>query len=142
MTKHLSQEQIDGWLIGDRLAEVVSHLDSCQACAGQLSRVSESLALFGSAVRTWGQDQMGAPRAPQLSSPAFAWVRIGLAFAALSLAIAMPVLHRHLASQVTAAGSPAVDDERLLQQIQTEISQSVPSTLEPIAKLMPKDLSR
>lgn len=143
MTEHLSQKQIDRWLIGDRTAEVESHLNCCQVCAAEIGRMNESLALFGSAVRSWGEQQMGTPRVSDFRAPAFAWGRIGLAFAALSLVVAMPMLHhRPAARQLNAVVSPAIDDERLLEQIQTEISQSVPSTMEPIAKLMPKDLSR
>jgi anti-sigma factor RsiW len=135
LSRHLSQEEIDGWLIGDRPAEVESHLTSCEDCAEKVAGMGDSLALFGSAVRSWGQEQMGSTRV--FARPAIAWWRIGLVFATLLLLVAMPVVRHRQADPNT-----SVQDEVLLKKVQQEISQSVPAPLEPLAKLMPNDLSR
>jgi hypothetical protein len=135
MNAHLSQQQMDDWLIGDRPAEEESHLSSCAGCMKEVARMSDSLALFGAAVRSYGQEQMGVPRTH--TSTAIAWWRMGMVFATLLLLIAMPMMRHRQATPNT-----VVQDDVLLQKVQQEISQSVPSPMEPLAKLMPNDLSR
>jgi len=144
MKQHLSPEQIDGWIIGERTAEVEDHLQSCSACADEVARVAGPLTLFGSAVRSWGEERMGPMRVSRMAASApVGWWRLGLAFAAILLFIAVPVL-RHRAAVIAAhtEAQTAAQDERLLRQVEQEISQSVPAPMEPLAKLMPNDFTR
>ena len=140
MNRHLSLQQIDAWIIGERAAEVEGHLRSCRACADEVERVAGPLAMFGGAVRSWGQEQMGPARPwgpVENRNVVRAWVwRVGLAVATLLLLIAAPVYRHRQATR------EAAQDEILLRQVEREISQSVPAPMEPLAKLMPNDFSR
>ena len=141
MNQHLSEQQIDEWLIGQRPAEVEGHLRSCQSCADEVERVAGPLTLFGGAVRSWGEEQMGSARVWRpAGKSSFAWWRAGLAIATLWLVIAVPVYRHRQATQEAAL--TAAQDEVLLQQVERDLSQSVPAPMEPLAKLMPSDLSR
>ena len=141
MNRHLTSDQIDGWLAGDRSPDVERHLHLCNACADELSRSTETLALFRGAVRSWSADQSkeltGQARGPRPSSPsALHWWRIGLAFAAMLVLLVVPILrHRH-------AVEMAKKDDLLLRQVDQEISRSVPAPMQSMAKLIPGDLSR
>ena len=145
MNQHLSPQQIDEWVLNpfdtQRPAEVEEHLRSCPACAGEAARVAEPLTLFSGAVRSWGEEQMGPVRGwARVEKRNPGWWRAGLAVATLWLLVAVPV-YRHR-QQTREAALTAAQDEILLQQVERELSQSVPSPMEPLAKLMPNDLSR
>jgi len=145
MNQHLSLQQIDEWVIGERKPDVEAHLQACQTCADEVARIGGPLTLFRGAVRNWSEEQMGPvrPWVPAGNRNAgFGWGirRIGLGFATLLLLVAAPVyLHRQVTREAALA---AAQDEMLLRQVQSEISRSVPAPLEPLAKLMPDDFSR
>lgn len=46
MSSHLSEEQIAAWVAGERGGEVEAHLAGCPACAGEVERTADALALF------------------------------------------------------------------------------------------------
>lgn len=148
MNQHLSQQQIDEWLVNrdnaQRPDDVAAHLRSCPECSGELSRTAEALTLFGGAVRSWGEDQMRLRPARATWTvpvvPVWRW-RVALAFAVMWFMIAVPVYQHRKANQ-EAAALRAAQDEILLQHVEQALSQSVPSPMEPLAKLMPNDFTR
>jgi hypothetical protein len=145
VNQHLSEQQIDDWLIGLHPADVEEHLRSCPACADEVSRVAEPLALFGGAVRSWSEEQARPMRPAWRTAVSPGWVwRVGLALATLWFMILVPVYRHRQATQQAAAITidAAAQDEALLRQVEQEIAQSVPAPMEPLAKLMPKDLTR
>jgi anti-sigma factor RsiW len=46
MSSHLSEEQIAAWVAGERSGEVAAHLAGCPACAAEVERTANALALF------------------------------------------------------------------------------------------------
>ncbi len=147
MSQHLSQQQIDNWVIGERSPDVERHLESCQTCAGEVERIAGLLTLFGGAVRSWGQEQMPPMRVSRVTAVTtgapLRWWRMGLAIATLLFLTAIPVIrHRQVTRVAVIAAQTAAQDEILLRQVQQEISQSVPAPMESLAKLMPNDFSR
>jgi len=46
MSSHLSEEQIAAWVAGERSGEVEAHLAGCAACAADVERTTDALALF------------------------------------------------------------------------------------------------
>jgi hypothetical protein len=141
VNQHLSEEQLMEWLASPSNAEVEGHLQVCQACAERVARAAEPLTLFRGAVRSWGEEQIGPVRATwqPAATPRWGW-RIAWAIATLWLLIAVPVYRHRQVKQETAL--TAAQDEVLLQQVERELSRSVPAPMEPLAKLMPNDLSR
>jgi hypothetical protein len=136
MNGHLSSQQIDGWLIGERTREVETHMRVCGVCFARVRESKEPLERFSGAVRNWAVEVDGAPVAlrPQHSSAGLRW---GLAVTALLIMIAAPVYHQESAKRrAAAAAATAAQDEILLREVQTGLSRTVPAPLEPLAKLM------
>ena len=149
MNPHLTTQEIAEWIAGQKTAAMEEHLRGCEDCAATVERATEPLALFRTSVRALGDRQMGFARfvlpAERPVHPAnpFRW-GLAMATAVALMVAAIPVArHFHLVSPAaTPVVVPTVSDDALLQQVETEISRSVPSTLEPLAKLMSSDDNR
>jgi hypothetical protein len=141
VNQHLSDQEIDGWVIGERSPRVEIHLQSCQDCAVRVAQAAEPLTLFRGAVRSWGEEQMNPLPAVRLHAPATRWRwQIALAIATLCLLLAVPFFrHRQVTRE---AALTKAQDELLLQEVEQELSRKVPAPMEPLAKLMTNDLSR
>ena len=143
MKPHLSSHQIAQWIAGEKTPSMEGHLAGCLACAAEVERVAGPLALFRTSVRALAEQQMGPVRfvAPvesrwRLTVP-LRW-RITLATAAAMAVAAIPVSRhfRPVEHPAVAIATPHVSDEALLRQVESEISRSVPATMEPLANLM------
>jgi hypothetical protein len=140
---HLSAEEVDGYVMGERNREVEEHLRDCRVCADEVQRVTEPFQLFGSAVRSLGEET--APlrhlfQSPVETSPSqWRFRRITLMAVAFSMMIAVPVYRHEMNRQAAVA---ATQDEILLRQVESGLSRSVPAPMEPLAKLMSNDVSR
>ncbi len=135
MIAHLSSEQLSECMLGQASPMVARHVEDCPACRAELGAFRAALGEFRGAVHAWSQDQASAALAipaavPQRVSGMFshqlAWA---LLIAGLCV-IASFILPRHRAD---GAGST---DAVLLNQVDTEISRSVPSSMEPLMKLV------
>ena len=146
MSRHLSAREISEWMIGNRTGPVERHMAACEECAGEVARLSESIAMFGSAVREWSEQQVGTL---EIKAPAsaphhfwgmgmFRWQIATASMAALLLA-AIPVYRTNHREPVPVAATAAVSDEALLRDVETQISRSVPVSMEPLADLMKSD---
>lgn len=141
MSEHLSAQQIDEWVVGERTREAEEHLRQCKVCADEVERVAVPLKLFGSAVRSWSEQMTQAREWAPVNSLWGTWRwRLALVAAAVLMMIAVPVYRHEVAKQRAAV--MAAQDEMLLRQVEKGISRSVPAPMEPLAKLMPSDLSR
>jgi hypothetical protein len=146
MNEHLSSREIDEWLIGRRTHRMEVHLQACTACADELQLMAGPLKLFGSAVRSYG-DEIGptgrwSPTGKRIVlSGWFAWRwRMALVAAGLLVMIAAPVYHREEVKRQAAV--TAAQDEILLRQVESGISRSVPAPMEPLATLISNDVAR
>lgn len=148
MSEHLSPQQIEEWLIGQRTPQAEEHLRLCRVCAGKVESAAQPLRLFGSAMRSWSDEVMPSRERVPVGDRARGmrrW-RLALAVAAILLMIAVPVYrHESVIKQQAAAALAARrrgEDEMLLRQVEAGLSRSVPAPMEPLAKLMPSDLGR
>jgi hypothetical protein len=105
--------------------------------------MSEPIAMFGSAVREWSEQQAGNL---QIKAPVpaphhfwdtgmFRWQVATASTAALLLA-AIPIYRTNHREPVPMITTAAVSDETLLRDVETQISRSVPVSMEPLADLM------
>jgi anti-sigma factor RsiW len=134
MTTHLSSEQISEWLLGYPRPGVAQHVQECPACRSELAQFREALGEFGGAVRVWSEDHAEAAVALSASvaeprswaaSHQLAWA---LAIAAVCvLASFLAPWHR---------GESAPSDALLLNQVDAQVSRTVPSSMEPLMKLV------
>lgn len=138
---HLTSEQLEAWVIGERSEEHAEHLRNCRECAGALVRAAQPVELFGHVVREWSEQQTPRwrfdPEARESRNYGWHPMRLAVAGAALLALIAVPVFRPTPVAEVSApqVGS-AVSDEALLRQVDLEVSRSVPGPMEPLAQLM------
>jgi hypothetical protein len=134
MNKHLSSQQIDDALSGRPSQTTALHLDACEACAGELAALRETLGNFRVATTAAAAHHRRFVAATPRRLPRMAWA---LAAAALFMSIAAPVaVHRRSVTPIVAPGSQdsaTVSDEALLSDVQNDLSSSVPESLLPLA---------
>jgi hypothetical protein len=129
MNSHLSPEEISQWILGDRTAERAQHMRECTACSLEVERLESALQEFRSAVHGWSA-LLPAPASPRRTTPRRV-VRWALAAAAL-VAIALVPVYRHRQAEAETARADAI----LLEQVDAEVSQAVPSPMEPLVQLV------
>jgi anti-sigma factor RsiW len=145
MIAHLSSEQLAEWIAGQPSLMVAQHVRDCPACRAELADFRETLGEFRGAVRAWSEDQAGkyrenavrsnpsALREPRSRTALNRMVSHQLAWALLIAAVCIVasfVLPRPVGRK--APGSDAV----LLNQVDTQVSRTVPSSMEPLMKLV------
>jgi len=132
---HLTSEQISEFILGYPRPPVARHVEQCPACRTELARFREALGEFGGAVRAWSDDRAhavllaAAPVAPRRAwNPAhqLAWA---LVLAAICV-IASFVLPWHRGE------SSGLSDAALLNQVDAQVSRTVPASMEPLMKLV------
>jgi anti-sigma factor RsiW len=137
MIAHLSSEQLSECILGQPSPVVAQHVEQCPACRAELVNFREALGEFRGAVRTWSDEQAKAVLAIPASVTAtrswaashqLAWA---LVIAAVCV-IASFVLPRH-------AGPPPGSDAVLLNQVDSQVSRTVPASMEPLLKLVDQE---
>jgi hypothetical protein len=136
MKGHLSSQEIEGWIIGERTWEVETHVRACETCSARVRDFEGPLELFGGTVRNWATQVDRMPVAAHFQRPPWVGLRWGLALTALAIMIAAPVYQEESAKRRAAAAAAVAQDELLLREVQMGISRSVPAPMEPLAKLM------
>jgi hypothetical protein len=147
---HLTEDQFGELLSASTNAAVLptspaeAHLLACEECAAELASLRESLTLFRHASSAYADNQLRG--LPQLSIPARPAHALTLepaywaAAAAILLAAFLPLqtLRQHPVQTAppvaaTVADRPAGSDEALLEDINREISASVPTPMQALA---------
>ena len=140
MRAHLSSEQISRWMAGDRTPDADRHLRECARCAAETARLKTLLAEFRSSVIAWSALQKGA-EAPERWTPlehrrrfTSGVLRWKLAAAALAIAVIVPICKNSSDRRREAEAFEA--DVRLWEEVNAQVSRSVPAPLEPLMKLV------
>jgi anti-sigma factor RsiW len=136
MNSHLSSEQLERVLAGRPSHEVSQHLGKCARCVEDVASMRAVLGNFRSAASSSAEHHLkfAAPVATA-RVPRTAWV---LASVVLFAGIATPfAVRRQPVSPVVVGVStqalPAISDEALLNNVQNDLSASVPESLLPLA---------
>ncbi len=151
MSAHITQEEMTELLTGTRTNTLDRHLQACVECRDELERVKGSLALFRTASHAWSesvasdlsevQQVISLPRARTYAS----WWKLA-AVAAVLLIVFMAAYRVERTSvnnntvQVTTPSGEIVEsaqdqiaqDNELLAQVNSEISESVPTPMQPL----------
>jgi predicted anti-sigma-YlaC factor YlaD len=139
MSRHLSERQMSEWALGERSPGAERHVGECLRCREEVSRAAQALAAFRQSARQWSEDQLRAvaPDAwkTERARPwmAFRSLRWACLLALVLVLAGIAVLRR---AQRPAAEDSAAADARLLQQIDADVSQTVPDSMEPLVKLV------
>jgi anti-sigma factor RsiW len=135
MNRHLSSDEFTQWLAGQPTPEQERHLAECRDCAAELQRIHAPIALFRGSLHEWSMKR--EPPARPMSArirPGIMWTRLAATAALLAVIIAIGVETNHW----RAAGI-AREDDALLEQVQADVSRSVPARMEPMYKLMSEE---
>jgi anti-sigma factor RsiW len=139
MNRHLSERQMSEWALGERSPEMERHVGDCPSCRAELNLAGQALTAFRQSARQWSEQQLGAGVADAWktgrSRPwiTFRSLRWACAVALVFLFAGVTVVWRNHRS---AAVDSAEADAMLLKQIDTDVSQSVPDSMEPLLKLV------
>ncbi|HKO19574.1 MAG TPA: hypothetical protein VJU82_11885 [Acidobacteriaceae bacterium] len=145
---HLNEQQIAELLAASpqdlqeipELAELQTHTLACAECGAELTRMQESLALFREASTAYADAHLR--RVPSFQAPArrrfLQPVYWAAAAAGLLLAAFVPIRHpAPPAPQLPVIASPkqapAESDEALLESVNREVSESVPTPMAALA---------
>jgi hypothetical protein len=136
MNSHLSSEQLERALAGRPAPEVMQHLKKCARCNEDIAATGALLAGFRNAATGAAEKYRRlAPARASKRVPRMAWA---LAAAALFVGVGAPLaVHRHDAGRgvpaQVATEASAISDEALLENVQDDLSSSVPKSLLPLA---------
>jgi hypothetical protein len=140
MRTHFSSEQISRWMTGEPTPDEFQHIRECAQCAAETARLDSLLAGFRSSVVAWSALHKGA-EAPERWKPLQQRGRVGrsalrwsMAAAALAIAAALPICKNLNDRRREAEAFSA--DARLWEEVNAQISRPVPSSLEPLMKLV------
>ena len=139
MKAHLSADQISRWIAGERAPDDEQHLRECAQCAAEVAHMKKLLADFHDCVIEWSDRQKDAAVPAQ-------WVRLErprksksnslllkLSAAALTIVLALLVFHHYNRQR---AIKEYEADVKLLEEVNTQISQPVPTPLKPLMQLV------
>jgi len=130
MNEHLSPDQISQWMAGQSSPHVLEHGHECPECAAELARLRDLLALFRGSVVQWTAESQAArkpePARRRLRVQPLRWA---VSAALLLVVAAIPVYRQRQSDRAKA-------DELLLEQVDAEVSRTVPSPMEPLTKLI------
>lgn len=133
MTVHLSSEQLAEYVLGQPGVVAARHVEQCPVCRAEVGCFRESLGEFQGAVRAWSDEQADIAAAiPADTSEHRVWKPSHqLAWALLLAGVCV------IASFVVPRNpQQASSDVVLLNQVDTEVSRTVPSSMEPLMKLV------
>jgi len=150
MTAHITHQEMTELLMGTRTSTLDCHLQACAECRKELERVKASLALFRTASHVWSES--AASEAPQMQramalprTRAYAswWTFAAVAAVLLIVFAAVYRIERNPTPSNTAQVTPATSivrsaqdqiaqDNELLAQVNSEISESVPTPMQPL----------
>ena len=145
---HLNEEQIAELLSASSselqqvpgLTEAQAHAEACAECAAELSRMRESLALFREASTAYADAQMHRVPVfqPRMRRPFYQPALWAAAAAALLLATFVPTHIPHPIQPVVQQPAympqvPSESDEALLESVNREVSESVPTPMAALA---------
>jgi anti-sigma factor RsiW len=136
MTTHLCSEQLSDCVLGEPSPDARQHLEDCPACRAELANFREALGEFRGAVRCWSENQAQAALAVHARpSESRSWIASHqLALALLLAAVCI------LTSIVWHGGENApASDVMLLNQVDSQVSRSVPLSMEPLMKLVAQE---
>lgn len=146
---HLNEEQIAELLAASaaelrelpELTAAQAHVAACAECAGELARMQQSIALFREASTAYAEANLHRvpvfqprTRRPPLQPVYWAAAAAGLLLAILPMQLRKPA---QPTTQQPVAATPQQNqfesDEALLESVNREVSESVPTPMAPLA---------
>jgi anti-sigma factor RsiW len=148
-TNHLSPWDLEEYVLGQRTPQMLRHLSECAACRGEVERLEDGVGLFRAAAVSWSAECLSAlPQQAQFVPRR----RIPVATLRWAFAAVIPVVllilvllpghdssPSHPVAQISQVSQPS--DDALLEQVDDQVSVSVPSSMESLTHLVSTDSS-
>jgi anti-sigma factor RsiW len=141
-TEHLSAWEQEEYVLEQGTPDMLRHLSECAECRAAVERLEQGVGYFRSAAIEWSAECLAErPRQPQFqflprkTVHAMRWV-FAAALPLLLLALVLiPVLVR---SHVSPPPQPVaqISDDALIDQVDEQVSESVPSSMESLTHLV------
>ena len=132
---HLSPEQFAECISSPPGQAAARHLEECGACRAEVANFRAALGEFRGAVRSWSQQQADAALAiPARLPESRSWIAAHQLALALLLA-AVFVLASFVLPRQGRESAPG-GDAGLLNEVDGQVSRTVPSSMEPLTKLV------
>jgi hypothetical protein len=149
MSRHLSEEALMRWQMGDATDAERAHVGACAECQAQARPLQDALSWFGAAARQWGEEKAALIEEWQESKHAAArtWRSMVGMWAAVSVVlllifgIGLPRWKAHRAAieaqvhqqQQQQEKQELARDNALLDEVDQDVSQVVPEAMEPLS---------
>jgi predicted anti-sigma-YlaC factor YlaD len=131
---HLSSDQIAGWTLGERNADVKRHLEHCSTCHGEVSRLQDGLEAFRETSHVWAErawhSVVQVPLRRAASPVSRTWIAASIVTASIVLgAVYVDVRQAQVEQQ-------SAQDSLLLNEVHERLMRSVPQSMESLMALM------
>ena len=135
MSAHITHEEMTELLVGARTSTLDCHLQACAECREEFARVKSSLESFRVASHAWSTSKTGETRQAIAFSrkPSYAWGRLAAVAAVLLTVFAAAYrIEKSPSIENTVRQDQIAQDNELLAQVDSEISESVPTPMQPL----------
>jgi hypothetical protein len=139
-TNHLSPWEQEEYVLNQRTPEMLRHLTECAGCRAAVARLEHGVAIFRTAAVEWSSECLATR--PQQFNP-FAGGRVSALALRWAFAAVLPVLllvfalvSFHPSSTRPVHTASEISDDALLEQVDQQISATVPSSMESLSHLV------
>jgi len=131
---HLSSEQIAGWTVGERSADVELHLENCRTCHEEVIRLQHGLSAFRESTHAWAERARPSvvPELLRRSTSPVSWMWAAASLVAVSIILG-PI---YVDMRQAQSEERNAQDSLLLDQVHESLTRSVPQSMESLMALM------
>jgi hypothetical protein len=144
-TAHLSAWEQEEYVIDRRTPQMLRHLTECAGCRAAVERLQLGINIFRSAAVEWSSESLAA-RPQQLQmvaarrrpAAALRWAMASVIPLVLLVLLLLPL---HLSSPRPAHRAAEMSDDALLEQVDEQLSVTVPASMESLTHLVSTESS-
>jgi hypothetical protein len=143
-TNHLSAWEQEEYLLDQRTPQMLRHLSQCAECRAAVEQLEQGVSIYRRAAVQWSAESLAArpqhmPLVPVRPQPMLAlrWAMAAMIPIVLLLLVLFPlhdVSHPHPVQPAA-----QISDDALLDQVDEQLSVSVPSSMESLTHLVSTD---
>jgi hypothetical protein len=136
---HLSAFEQEEYILGEQTPEMVRHLANCAQCRTAVSHVEDGLAVFRSAVVDFSEASSSTRSWHMPTTTRFQTitaVRWAVAGVLPLILLVLALLAFHSPAPRPAPQQASISDDALLEQVDDQVSVSVPSSMESLTHLV------
>jgi hypothetical protein len=144
-TNHLSSWEQQEYVLDQPTPQMLRHLSECGDCRASVARLQQGVAVYRGAAMEWSAEclatrpqQMQTVSARRLPAVALRWAVAAVIPLVLLALVFLPL---HLSSPPPAQPVAQISDDALLDQVDEQVSEDVPSSMESLTHLVSTESS-